>query len=293
VVPKDSTQILATPKVRGLARQLGIPLTNIRGTGDDGRITVEDLQPQASRQVIFGQSALFQLPGDEEQPLIGIKALMAKKMAESKAKIPHFSYFEDADATRLIQLKDNSKLKANAEGIHITYMPFILRALSVCIKKYPILNSSYDAEHSKVILHHRQNIGIAMSTPLGLIVPVLKEVEKLGVEALIRSYEELILRARSSKLLPSDMKEGTLTVSNFGSIGNHGLWATPIINYPEVAILAIGWIHQQPIVKNGLITVGDRINFSWSFDHRIIDGDLASQISKSFCSLIENPAALL
>lgn len=291
-VQKDSKQVLATPKVRGLARQLDIPLAGIHGTGSDGRITAKDL-PLQTKQTAHEPFGIYQLPGDEEQPLIGIKALMAKKMAESKAKIPHFSYFEEADATRLIQLKDNSKQKAHTEGIHLTYMPFILRALSFCIKKYPILNSSFDAERSKVILHHRQNIGVAMSTPLGLIVPVLKEVETLGVEALIRSYEELIQRARKNKLLPSDMKEGTLTVSNFGSSGNHGLWATPIINYPEVAILAIGRIHQQPIAKNGLVTIGDRINFSWSFDHRVIDGEMAAHISRSFCSLIENPAALL
>lgn len=289
---KETKQVLATPKVRGLAKQLGISLTEIHGTRDNGRITAKDL-PLQTKQAVSEPTAICQLSGDEEQPLIGIKALMAKKMTESKTKIPHFSYFEEADATRLIQLKDNSKQKASAEGIHITYTPFILRALSICIKKYPILNSSFDAEHSKIILHHRQNIGIAMSTPLGLIVPVLKEVENLGIEALIRNYEELIQRARRNKLLPSDMKEGTLTISNFGSIGNHGLWATPIINYPEAAILAIGRIHQQPIAKNGLVTVGDRINFSWSFDHRLIDGDMASQISRSFCSLIENPAMLL
>lgn len=291
-IQNDSKHVLATPKVRGLARQLDIPLTGIKGTGNDGRITAKDL-PLQTKQNVHEPLGIFQLPGDEEQPLIGIKALMAKKMAESKAKIPHFSYFEDADATRLIQLKENSKHKASAEGIHLTYMPFILRALSICIKKYPILNSSFDVENSKVILHHKQNIGIAMSTPLGLIVPVLKEVETLGLEILIRNYEELIQRARRNKLLPSDMKEGTLTVSNFGSNGSHGLWATPIINYPEVAIVAIGRIHQQPIAKNGIVSIGNRINFSWSFDHRVIDGEMAAHISRSLCSLIENPAALL
>lgn len=292
---KFSERQSALPKVRRLAKQLGISLEEVEGSGKDGRITPEDLGRHRSLEA--GQAPLevplWNLPGDQELPVIGVKALMAKRMALSKSQIPHFSYFEQADATRLVQLKNNLKARAVDEGLHLTYMPFILRAISLCIRKHPLLNSSYDKEHSKVILHQKHNIGIAMATSLGLVVPVLKGVEEMTVEVLIRAYETLIQRAQKGKLLPSDMKEATFTLSNFGSKSSHGLWATPVINYPEVAILATGRIHPHPLIKNGEIVIRDVMHLSWSFDHRIIDGDAAAQISQTLCGFLENPAALL
>lgn len=285
----------AIPKVRRLAKQLGISLEEVQGSGKDGRIMPEDLGRHRSQELSQAslEVPLLNLPGDQELPVIGVKALMAKRMTLSKSQIPHFSYFEQADATRLVQLKNNLKSQAVSEGLHLTYMPFILRAISLCIRKHPLLNSSYDKEHSKVILHQKHNIGIAMATSLGLVVPVLKGIEGMTLEAIIRAYETLIQRAQKGKLLPSDMKEATFTISNFGSKSSHGLWATPVINYPEAAILATGRIHPHPLIKNGEIVIRDVIHLSWSFDHRIIDGDAAAQISQTLCGLLENPAALL
>lgn len=285
----------AIPKVRRLAKQLGIPLDEIKGSGKGGRITPEDLGGHRAQEALQAplEVPLWNLPGDQELPVIGVKALMAKRMTLSKSQIPHFSYFELADATRLVQLKNNLKSRAVDEGLHLTYMPFILRAISLCIRKHPLLNSSYDKEHSKVILHQKHNIGIAMATSLGLIVPVLKGIEAMTIEQLVRAYENLMQRAQNGKLLSSDMKEATFTISNFGSKSSHGLWATPIINYPEAAILATGRIHPHPLIKNGEVVIRDVIHLSWSFDHRIIDGDAAAQISQTLCGLLENPAALL
>lgn len=285
----------AIPKVRRLAKQLGIPLDEIQGSGKDGRITPDDLgrhKAQEARQSL-SEVPLWNLPGDQELPLIGVKALMAKRMTLSKSQIPHFSYFEQAEATRLVQLRNNLKCKASDQGLHLTYMPFLIKAISLCIRKHPLLNSSYDKEHSKVILHQKHNIGIAMATSLGLIVPVLKGVESMTLEEVIKSYEKLIKRAHDGKLLSNDMKEATFTVSNFGSKSSHGLWATPVINYPEAAILATGRIHPQALIKNGEVAIRDVIHLSWSFDHRIIDGEAAAQISQTLCGLLENPAALL
>lgn len=283
---------LAIPKVRKLAKQLGIPLSEIVGSGKDGRINPEDLGSHRIQKAVPAATPCH-LPGDKELPLIGVKALMAKKMVQSKSLIPHFSYFDQVDSSRLVQLKNNLKEKANGRGIHLTYMPFIIKAISLCINKHPLLNSSFDAENNKVILHQVQNIGIAMATSLGLIVPVLKGIEAMSIEALIFAYEDLIKRAQAGKLLPNDMKESTFTITNFGSVSAHGLWATPVINCPEAAILGIGRIQPQPIIKQGDLVVRDVLNLSWSFDHRIIDGEAAALISKTFCSLIENPAALL
>ncbi len=292
LIEVTSGKNLATPKVRGLAKELGVSLADIHGSGKDGRVIPQDLC-RKMENAAEKKNQIFSLPGDEEISVIGIKARMAKKMTESKEMIPSFSYFEEVEVTRLIQLKTHMKAKATSEGIHLTYMPFILKALSLCITKYPVLNSSFDNERSKLILHHTHNIGIAVASSMGLIVPVLKGIEKLSLEPLIRSYDELVMRAQQGKLHSSDMKEATLTVSNFGSNGSHGLWATPVINYPEVAILAIGKIHPQVVVRNGEIVIRDIMNLSWSFDHRVIDGEAAAHISQYFCSLLQNPATLL
>ena len=155
------------------------------------------------------------------------------------------------------------------------------------------MNASVDMKNHKVLHHVHHNIGIAMASPLGLIVPVLKDVQNMSFRELVFAFEDLKKRALSNQLKSSEMKEGTISLSNFGVLGGGGQWATPIIQHPEVAILAIARVQKQPVVKNSIIEVGDVVNFCWSFDHRVIDGDLAAGISDYFTSLIENPAQLL
>lgn len=306
-LPSTSTKALASPPTRKLARELSIDINQVPGTGKEGRVTKEDLvkfhagisqmaappKPQKGEPRVFSVTPPLRLPGDHERPLIGIPGLMARKMAESKENIPHFSFFEQLDATRLVKLRESFKSEAAKEGISVTYMPFIIRALSLTINQYPIMNSCVDLEKNSIIMHQQQNVGIAITTEQGLIVPVLKNVQALSMPDLIRAYEDLKKKALANKLLSSDMKEGTITVSNFGVLGGGGLWATPIINYPEVAILGIARIHKQPVIRNGEVVVRDVLNLSWSFDHRIIDGDLAATISHHFSTLLQNPAPLL
>lgn len=275
-------KVLATPPVRKLAKEMGINLGQVQGTGKDGRVTAEDLKKASAQTVVE------RWEDDEEVPLVGVKGMMAKKMAESKRVIPHFSYFEKVDAGRLLKLHKNVKQEGEKEGIHVTFMPYFLRALSLTIKEFPELNSSLDQQ--TLLLHKHHNIGVAMSTEQGLIVPVLKDVQEMSFEEVIRSYE--VLKSKKS-YEPSDMKGSTITISNFGVFGNGGVWATPIINPPEVAILAVNRIQEQPVVRNGQIQVADLLDLSWSFDHRVIDGNLASNISHHFAKLVENPAHLL
>lgn len=289
----EGARALATPPVRKLAKELGISLDHVKGTGKEGRVTLDDLQGHQSQPVAKPASPLLQLPDDEEKPLIGIRLLMAKKMTESHDLIPQFSFFERVDATRLVQLRQNFKDKAASEGVKVTYMPFLIRALSLMIKKYPMLNSSVDLAKNKLIVHKQHNIGIAINTPLGLIVPVLKNVQEMGLSDLIKAYEALKQKAMDSKLQSSDMKEATITISNYGVLGGGGLWATPIINYPEVAILAIARIQKYPMVKGDEIKVCDALHLSWSFDHRVIDGEMAATFSHDYALLIQNPASLL
>lgn len=283
---------LATPPIRKLARDLNIDLGTIPGTGNDGRVTLDDIKQQLQGSTA-NVSPVTAFPDDEIIPLVGIRKLMAEKMMESVHQAAHFSYFEQIDATRLVQLRQNIKKEAEKTGIRLTYMPLLIRALSLALTKFPTLNSSLDRKAQQLRIHKQHNIGIGMSTEHGLIVPVIKDVEKLSLEEIIRAYEELKEKAKNHKLLPQDMKDATITISNYGVLGGGGRWATPVLNYPEVAILAVARIQKQPVVKNDEIVIKDTLNLSWSFDHRVVDGDLAATFSQYYSNLLENPASLL
>lgn len=287
--------VLATPHVRKLAKEMGVDLEQIAGTGREGRVTEEDLKHFMAEESRAGSvtSPVVNLAGDEEIPIVGVRHFMVRKMKEAHDNIPPFSYFEQADATRLVQLREKMKEEAAHEDIHLTFMPLFIRALSLTIQHFPMINSSLDVRNGKLIIHKQQNIGIATATPQGLIVPVLKNVQELKLEGLIKAYEALKRRTLENKLQPQDMKDSTITLSNFGVVGGGGLWATPIINYPEVAILAVARIQKQPIAKNNEVAIRDVLDLSWSFDHRVIDGDLAASVSHYFSQLIQNPAPLL
>lgn len=306
---------LASPPTRKLAQELGVDIQRVSGTGKGERVTDADVihfhssmkaekpqrmpqdMPQAIQKgrraapIIPFSTPVAHLSEDEEIPVIGLKNTVAEKMVESKYIIPHFSYFDQADATRLIKLREHVKLQAEKEGFKATYMPFFIRALSLTIRKHPILNSSFDLDHHSLIIHHHQNIGIAKHTDKGLFVCVLKEVQEMSLDGIIKSYDSLMRKADSGKLEHHDLVGSTMTITNFGPLG--GLWATPIINYPEAAILGIAKIQKQPVVKNDQIEARDMLNLSWSFDHRIIDGGAAANISNTFIHFIQHPAEIL
>lgn len=284
--------VLATPDVRRRARELNIPLEQVQGTGKEGRISEQDLAKFAQGPSSISFKPLS-LPGDESIPLVGIPGQMAKSMQLSQAEVPPFSWFEQADVTRLIQLREKILPEALKEGIRLSFMPFLIRALSHTLREFPKINSSFDREKKAVIVHTPHNIGIAFSSSGGLFVPVLKNVQSLTLEQIIRSYEELKQKAVQGKLSPNDMQEATISLSNFGASGSGALWATPIINPPQVAILAVAKIQKQPAVRAGAIVPLDLLNLSWSFDHRVIDGDLAAHVSHFFANLLQNPTNLL
>lgn len=281
-------KILASPATRCAARELGVDIQKIEGTGKEGRVTRADLPRHKASKTIIPR-----FEGDTEEPMNGIRQLMAEKMSESVRIVPHFSYFEQADVTRLVQLKTKLSQEASQEGISLTFMPFFIRALSMCINKFPLFNSSLDSEKNVIVLHKPHNIGVAMATHFGLIVPVIKHVEKMSMRDIIHAYEEVKKKAFENKLQSSDMKEGTLTLTNFGALPGASLGGTPIINYPEAAICGVARILKMPKVVNNEVVIRELMNVSSSFDHRIIDGQLAAKISSEFCHLLENPAQLL
>ncbi|MCB1114092.1 MAG: 2-oxo acid dehydrogenase subunit E2, partial [Chlamydiia bacterium] len=197
------------------------------------------------------------------------------------------------DMTRLMRLKSKITEDAALEGIKVTFMPFFIRALSLCIDRFPILNSSLDNRKKAIVYHKPHNIGIAMAAPYGLIVPVLKGVQNMTLEQVIKGYQELKQKGFDNKLTNSDMKEGTLTLTNFGALPGMSTGGTPIINYPEAAICGVARVQKRPKVVNDEIKIRELMNVSFSFDHRIIDGQVAAQIAQLFCNLLENPAKLL
>jgi len=278
---KQAGKALATPATRAAAREMGIAINTVTGSGKEGRVTKEDLLQFKERET-----------ESESLPLIGIPRLMAERMILSKRHIPHFSYFEEPDALRLVQLRENSKKEAAKEGVSLTYMPFLIRALSLTISRFPKINCSVDMEGERLLLHKQHNIGIAMSSELGLIVPVIKGVQEMTLHAIIRAYDALVKKAREKSLSSEEMKGGTITLSNFGVLSG-GRFATPIIQYPEAAILAVGRIQKRPFVKGEQVIARETLPLSWSFDHRAVDGDLAASCSRYFASLLENPGNLL
>ena len=281
---------LAAPATRKLARELGVAIGQLNGSGPDGIVTKSDVIG-ARGGVAAPTTPITRFPDDEIQPVQGLRALIADRMSESRRVIPDFSYFAQMDATRLVQMRGRSKRQAAEENLKLTYMPFFIRALSMALQEHPQFNASFDGERREIVLHKQHNIGIAVKTPLGLIVPVLKGVQEMGLHEVIRAYDDLVKRAQNHGLDPSEMKDGTITISNFGTVG--GVWATPIINYPEVCILGVGRIEKRPVVVRDELTIRDMLNLSWSGDHRVIDGDMCASFSNHFVSLLENPSRIL
>lgn len=283
---------LAIPAVRKLAEELEVDINRVTGSGNEGRVTAADLkQHLQSERPKIADIPIPHFPDDQVKPLQGIRRLTARRTAASKATIPHFSYCDSADATALLQFRDKTQLKAQQQGLHLTFTPLFIRALSLTLKRFPEFNASYDNATDALVIHRPHHIGIAMKTPLGLIVPVLRDVDTMTFEQTVRAYDTLRKEAIEGKLKPGDMKDSTITLSNFGTEG--GRWATPVINPPEVAILATAKIHPEPLVKSDQIVIRHILHCSWSFDHRVIDGDMAAAFSNAFIHAIENPLALL
>lgn len=272
---------LATPATRKIARALGVDLAAIHGSGRDGRIEPCDFIPVKKK--------IDRMEGDEEIVLHGVRREMARRMQDSKRDVPHFSYFTFANAKNLVESYES--LKKERSSIKITFMPFFLRALSMTATTYPILNASLDGE--TLVLHKSHNIGIAMAREEGLIVPVLSHVEAMGMEEIIVAYDALVKEPLQKLMAPERMRGGTLTVSNFGVLGGGGRWATPVILPPQVAILAIARIGKEAVCEGDKIVARETLKLSWSFDHRVIDGNKAAEISERFVELIERPELLM
>lgn len=293
-LPATLNRVLAAPYTRKLARDNNINLEDVRSEDPSGRITEEDVfrylkEIQSSEESVRDvvQVEVSQHTPDEI-PFRGIRKKIAEKMSKSLFTIPHVTHFDEVNMTNLFELKE--QLKANGESVSVP--AFLIKALVISLKDFPIFNAELDEENSRILLKKNYHIGIATNTESGLIVPVIHDVDKKSIRAINKEVKELTERAIVGRLQPFEMQNSTFTMSNVGPLGSTG--ATPIINYPETALIAFHKTKKQPIVnEHDEIVIGHIMTLSFVFDHRVADGATAVGFTNRFASLIEQPHKLL
>lgn len=306
--PAADSRVLATPSTRRLARESGIDINGLRGTGPAGRVTREDVMSSSGTgAVAAGQptfattSAKPSIPKpsyqgpvgalEDREPLRGIRKKIAEKMQMAKHIIPHFTLMEEANVTQLVTMRSEIKDLAAKKGVKVTYLPFVMKALIATIREYKQFNASIDDEGQAIVYKNYYNIGFAADTPQGLVVPVIKDADRKTIIQLGAEITELSDKARAGKLTVEDMKGATISITNIGSIG--GTYATPIINHPEVAILGMYKIAKRPLWTGSEFKPVDVMNVTITADHRLIDGAVAANFLKSFVGRLENPGMLM
>jgi pyruvate dehydrogenase E2 component (dihydrolipoamide acetyltransferase) len=319
---------LATPATRKLARDMEIDLRAVPPTGPQGRVTKVDVEsfakapaagpgaaagdPRASGVGVSppGKSAApigsghppvkitapLPTPGghhgplEERVPFAGVRRKIAQKMSQSVHTAAHFTFVEECDCSRIKELRARLKPSAEKQGVKLTFLPFIVKAVVAALKKRPILNSALDETTNELVYRKYYNIGIAASTEAGLIVPVVKDADRRSLLDVAREIERVATDAKNGKSKMEDLQGSTFTITSLGADG--GLFATPIINFPEVGILGVHQIKQKPVVKDGQIVIGDVMLLSLSFDHRIVDGHVGAAFAYDIIHYLEDPDRL-
>ncbi|MBS3145463.1 2-oxo acid dehydrogenase subunit E2 [Candidatus Woesearchaeota archaeon] len=294
---KEITGILATPNVRKLAKDLNVDLNKVSGSGPNGRVTKDDVEKASKGEVkvskapgLIVQKKYDMFGHTQRVPLKGIRKTVARNMRNSLDNAAHVAHMDEADVTHLWDVRQKEKEKMKNKGIKLTFLPFLIKAVIAALKEHPYVNASI--ENEEIVLKQYYNIGIAVDIPDGLVVPVIKGADQKTVQQIAKEIEELAKKARERTLDLMDMKGGTFTITNVGSIG--GIFSTPIINYPEAAILAPGRIYDKVAKsdKAGII-VKKVMPLSLSFDHRILDGAEAARFVNKIKEMLENPDFLL
>jgi pyruvate dehydrogenase E2 component (dihydrolipoamide acetyltransferase) len=294
--PAGHGKALATPAVRALARELGVDLHGVRGTGPGGRVTKDDVRARPGGN---GAGSHAEEPAGapgiargevEVIPVRGLRRRIAEKMATAKRTAAHFTFVEQADATELVAMKERMARAAAAEGVKVTFLPFILKAAVAALRKFPALNASFDEERGEIHRKHWYDLGIAATTDQGLTVPVVRHVDRRSIADLAREIERLGTESRAGRLRPEDVGGSTFTVTSLGALG--GLFATPVLNHPEVGILGIHRIRPTPVVRDGQVVVRDVLHVSLTSDHRVVDGADAAAFTYEVIRHLEDPSLL-
>ncbi|GGO07178.1 2-oxo acid dehydrogenase subunit E2 [Saccharibacillus kuerlensis] len=317
----SNREVLATPSVRKFAREEGVDLGQVQGSGKNGKISREDVEnfkknggqapaaaasapaetvaPAAAKSEVSVKAAApapavsaSSAAADEERvPFKGIRKAISNAMVKSAYTAPHVTIMDEVDVTELVAFRTRMKPLAEKKGIKVTYLPFIVKALVAAVREFPALNASIDEVNNEIVYKKHYDIGIATDTENGLIVPVVKDADRKSVFKIAESISDLAKRGRDGKLSPNEMRGSTISITNIGSAG--GMFFTPIINYPEVAILGTGRISEKAIVRNGEIVAAPMMALSLSFDHRLIDGATAQNCMNYLKSLLANPELMV
>lgn len=314
----DEAQIPAGPAMRRFAREVGVNLATVQGSGDNGRITRDDIlsvvrsgtsranlaaAPQATSPAPGGPSSATShapLPGQPDQDSWGpvrvekmsrLRQTIAHKMHESWTTVPRVTNFDDADVTDLEQIRQNNKADYEASRIKLTTLPFIVKAVAMALKNHPVVNASINMEAGQIIYKDYINVGIAVDSDRGLVVPALRNVDKLGIPDIARALSEVAERVRNGSFGVEDLRGGTFTISNLGAIG--GTYSTPIINVPESSILLVGRSRRMPVAIGDDIRIRLMMPLSLSYDHRLIDGAAAARFLNDVIGYLEAPSRLL
>ena len=286
VLPEEEEEILATPSVRALSKELGVKLETLKGSGPGGSITKEDVI-KASEKV---KKIEDQYGITERVPLKGLRRTIAKNLVTTHQTMAFVTVMDEADVTDLWNIREREKKVLQEKGIHLTFLPFFIKAVQHSLAEHPYLNASIDGEKEEIIIKKYYNIGIAVDTPDGLMVPVIKDVNKKTVRELASEIQDLSQKAKERKIKLEEMRGSSFTISNWGHYG--GTFATPIINYPDAAIFGTGRISDKPWVREGQIVIRKILPLSLTFDHRVTDGaDAATFISKVI-HYLEDPGLL-
>ncbi|MEB2312119.1 MAG: dihydrolipoamide acetyltransferase family protein [Sorangiineae bacterium] len=304
---------LAAPATRKLARELGVDLKRVPPSGEAGRVTREDVErfaksgaapvsagPAPSASPAAAVAPARPLPPaapvaptatETRVPIKGVRRRIYENMARSKHTAAHFTYVDECDVTALRELRERTQRFAAEEGLKLSFLPFIVKAVVAALKKHPALNCLVDDASQEMVLRHGYDIGIAAATEAGLMVPVVRDADRLSVLELAREIQRLGEAAKDGRVQMGDLGGSSFTITSLGKLG--GLFATPIVNYPEVAILGVHEMKRKPVVRGDEIVIGEVMLLSLSFDHRIIDGHVGAAFAQEIIGLLEEPDRLL
>lgn len=296
---KPRKKALATPVARALAKDLGVDIDKIKGTGPGGRVMKQDIHDYAAKATTSKPTEGGAAPAAAEpeetveyEDLTQIRKTIAKNMSRSKQNAAHMTVMDEVEISELVRIRSKYKEKYKEQGVKLNYLPFILKATALALKKHRQLNSEMDADNDRMLFKKYYNIGIAVDTDKGLVVPVIKHVDRLSIFELAEKTSEIARKARDGELTMEDMKGGTFTVTSYGSIG--GQFAQPVINYPQAGILGIGRILKKPVVNDqDEVVPGQILPLSMSVDHRIVDGGEVSRFLNTLMEYLGDPITLI
>ncbi len=293
-VAADKTRkVLSTPVARAMARELGIDINSVTGTGPANRVTKKDIENHEHKKA--ESRPVHPLQSDEARtesvPLSMIRKTIAKNMIRSKQNAAHMSVMDEVEVSELVAARAKLNARLEKDGVRISYLPFVIKAVGIALKHHPIMNAELDLEGERVIYKNYINIGIAVDTEEGLVVPVIKDADKKSLIQLATELSEISSKSQERKLTLNDMKDGTFSITSYGSIG--GYFAVPVINYPQAAILGIGKLVEKPVVKDGAVVVGKILPISMSVDHRLVDGGIVARFLNEVLEYLHNPMLML